>query len=93
MESIEESPAAIPPVPDRLTNWRDEGPTVELLGKQIWYHDQGPPTDDAVFIVPGYPGSSWDFQEVVDRIGDQARTVVMDMRGFGMSEKPLDGDY
>ena len=83
----------LPPVPDRLTKWRDEGEAVELLGKQIWYHDQGPRTDDAVFIVHGYPGSSWDFQGVVERIGDQARTVVMDMRGFGLSEKPLDGDY
>jgi pimeloyl-ACP methyl ester carboxylesterase len=84
---------AIPPVPDRLQTWRNEGQTVELLGKQIWYHDSGPRTDDAVFIVHGYPGSSWDFQGVVERIGDQARTVVMDMRGFGLSEKPLEGDY
>jgi len=46
-----------------------------------------------VFIVHGYPGSSWDLQGVVERIGDAARTVVMDMRGLGLSEKPLDGDY
>ena len=83
----------IPPVPDRLARWRSEGETVELMGKQIWYHDAGPKTDDAVFIVHGYPGSSWDFQGVVDRIGGQTRTVVMDMHGFGLSAKPLDGDY
>lgn len=84
---------SIPPVPDRLQQWRDEGETVELMGRQIWYHDQGPKTDDAVFIVHGYPGSSWDFQGVVDRIGNDTRTVVMDMVGFGLSDKPLDGDY
>ena len=83
----------IPPVPDRLAKWRGEGQTVELMGKQIWYHDQGPKTDDAVFMVHGYPGSSWDYQGVVDRIGPDTRTVVMDMRGFGLSEKPLEGDY
>ena len=83
----------IPPVPARLAKWRNEGQIVDLLGKQIWYHDQGPKTEDAVFIVHGYPGSSWDFQGVVERIGNQTRTVVMDMRGFGQSEKPLDGDY
>ena len=49
--------------------------------------------DDAVFIVHGYPGSSWDFQGVVERIGDRSRTVVMDMVGFGLSAKPMDGDY
>ena len=84
---------SIPPVPDRLAKWRSEGETVELMGRQIWYHDSGPKTDDAVFIVHGYPGSSWDFQGVVDRIGTGTRTVVMDMVGFGMSDKPLDGDY
>ncbi len=82
-----------PEVPARLEKWRSEGETVELLGTKIWYHDQGPKTDDAVFIVHGYPGSSWDFSDVVDRIGSDTRTVVMDQRGFGLSEKPMDGDY
>lgn len=84
---------SIPPVPKKLEKWRGEGETVDLLGTKIWYHDQGPKTDDAVFIVHGYPGSSWDFQGVVERIGSDTRTVVMDMRGHGLSEKPLDGDY
>jgi pimeloyl-ACP methyl ester carboxylesterase len=30
---------------------------------------------------------------VVERIGDRARTVVMDMVGFGLSEKPMEGTY
>ena len=84
---------SIPPVPHRLAKWRSEGETVELRGREILYHDSGPKTDAAVFSVHGYPGSSWDFQGVVDRIGTGTRTVVMDMVGFGMSVKPLDGDY
>ena len=84
---------SIPPIPKKLKKWRSEGETVDLLGTNIWYHDQGPKTDDAVFIVHGYPGSSWDFQGVVERIGPDTRTVVMDQRGFGLSEKPMDGDY
>jgi len=83
----------VPPVPKRLEKWRSEGQTVDLMGKKIWYHDTGPKTDDAVFIVHGYPGSSWDWQGVVDRIGSDTRVVVMDMHGFGLSAKPLDGDY
>ena len=42
---------SIPAIPERLAKWRSEGQSVELLGGQIWYHDQGPKTDDAVFIV------------------------------------------
>ncbi|MCZ6538194.1 MAG: alpha/beta hydrolase, partial [Chloroflexi bacterium] len=82
-----------PAVPKKLKKWREEGQILELQGKKIFVHDQGPKVEDAVFIVHGYPGSSWDFQGVVERIGDQARTVVMDMRGFGLSEKPLEGTY
>jgi pimeloyl-ACP methyl ester carboxylesterase len=82
-----------PAVPKKLKKWREEGQILELKGKKIFVHDQGPKADDAVFIVHGYPGSSWDFQGVVERIGDKARTVVMDMRGFGLSEKPLEGTY
>ena len=33
---------SLPPVPDRLAKWRSEGETVELMGRQIWYHDSGP---------------------------------------------------
>ena len=49
------SDAAIPEVPAKLQKWLSEGQTVDVMGKQIWYHDQGPKTDDAVFIVLGYP--------------------------------------
>ena len=80
----------VPKVPARLAKWRSAGETIELLSTKIWYHDQGPKTDDAVFIVHGYPGSSWDFQGVVERIGSGTRTVVMDQRGFGLSEKPME---
>ena len=63
-------------VPKKLKKWREEGQILEVQGKKIFVHDQGPKVDDAVFIVHGYPGSSWDFQDVVKRIGDKARTVV-----------------
>ena len=85
--------ATKPPVPNKLVTWRKEGQVLDVKGHKIFVHDSGPKTDDAVFIVHGYPGSSWDFQGVVERIGDNVRTVVMDMRAFGLSEKPMEGTY
>ncbi len=82
-----------PPVPDALEKWRSEGTVKDIDGHKIFVHTSGPKSDHGVLIVHGYPGSSWDWQGVVDRIGDTARVVVSDMRGFGMSEKPLDGTY
>jgi pimeloyl-ACP methyl ester carboxylesterase len=83
----------LPPVPPVLEKWRSEGTVKDIDGLQIFVHTSGPESDHGVLIVHGYPGSSWDWQGVVDRIGDQTRVVVPDMRGFGMSEKPLDGTY
>ena len=83
----------LPPVPAALEKWRSEGTVKDIDGLQVFVHTSGPESDHGVLIVHGYPGSSWDWQGVVDRIGDQARVVVPDMRGFGMSEKPLDGTY
>jgi pimeloyl-ACP methyl ester carboxylesterase len=83
----------LPPVPAVLQKWRSEGAVKEINGHQIFVHTSGPKSDHGVLIVHGYPGSSWDWQGVVDRIGDKARVVVSDMRGFGLSEKPLEGTY
>lgn len=83
----------LPPVPHALEKWRSEGTVKDINGYKIFVHTSGPKSDHGVLIVHGYPGSSWDWQGVVDRIGDKARVVVSDMRGFGMSEKPLDGTY
>jgi pimeloyl-ACP methyl ester carboxylesterase len=84
-----------PPIPDSLAKWRGEGIVKDINGYQIFVHTSGPDSGDGrgVLIVHGYPGSSWDWQGVVEHIGDKSRVVVMDMRGFGMSEKPLDGKY
>jgi pimeloyl-ACP methyl ester carboxylesterase len=84
-----------PPVPDSLAKWRGEGSVKDINGHQIFIHTSGPDSGDGrgVLIVHGYPGSSWDWQGVVGHIGDKARVVVSDMRGFGLSEKPLDGTY
>ncbi len=90
--------STLPPVPAVLQKWRDEGTVKDLTvngihNYQIFIHTSGPESDHGVLIVHGWPGSSWDWQGVLDRIGDKARVVVPDMRGFGLSEKPLDGTY
>jgi pimeloyl-ACP methyl ester carboxylesterase len=84
-----------PPVPDNLKQWRSEGTVKDINGHQIFVHATGPVSDDGhgVLIVHGYPGSSWDWQAVTEIIGDKARIVSIDMPGFGLSEKPMEGTY
>jgi len=46
-----------------------------------------------VLVVHGYPGSSWDFSNVVAKVEKKTKIVVADMIGFGQSDKPLKGTF
>jgi pimeloyl-ACP methyl ester carboxylesterase len=46
-----------------------------------------------VLVVHGFPGSSWDFLNVVRPVAKKTKIVVADMIGFGQSDKPLKGTY
>lgn len=45
----------------------------------------GPPP---LLVVHGYPTSSVDFAPVVDRLAERRRVVLLDLPGYGLSEKP-----
>jgi pimeloyl-ACP methyl ester carboxylesterase len=46
-----------------------------------------------VFFVHGNPGSSRDWEALVDAVGDFGRAVAVDMPGFGQADKPRDFEY
>jgi pimeloyl-ACP methyl ester carboxylesterase len=48
---------------------------------------------EAVFFVHGNPGSSRDWEALVDAVGDFGRAVAVDMPGFGQADKPRDFEY
>jgi pimeloyl-ACP methyl ester carboxylesterase len=48
---------------------------------------------EAVLFVHGNPGSSADFTDLVDQVGEFARAVAFDMPGFGKADKPDDFEY
>ncbi|OHU78829.1 alpha/beta fold hydrolase [Mycobacteroides chelonae] len=49
----------------------------------------GPDHDStAVVFIHGNPGSSHDFRGLLDRVGEHARVVALDMPGFGQADKP-----
>ena len=56
--------------------------------------ESGPSSsDEAAVFVHGNPGSSQDFAALVERTGEFARAVAIDMPGFGRGDKPADFDY
>jgi pimeloyl-ACP methyl ester carboxylesterase len=83
------------PYPEELKEWVKGGHFQKINGNDIFVYASGeaPVEGDGVLIVHGYPGSTWDWSTVVPRVAKKTKVVVIDMLGFGQSDKPLDGTY
>ena len=83
------------PYPKSLQEWVDGGKYVKFEGLDIFVHASGraPMKGHGVLVVHGYPGSSWDWTNVVSRVEKKTKIVVPDMVGFGQSETPLTGTF
>jgi len=81
--------------PEALQKWVKEGSFQEINGRDIFVYAAGkaPVEGHGVLIVHGYPGSTWDWSAVVPDVANKTKVVVIDMLGFGQSDKPLDGTY
>lgn len=69
-------------------------PSVQIEGVTSPYLQAGPvDSRDAVVFLHGNPGSSHDWERLVEETGEFARAVAPDMPGFGHAGKPRDFDY
>jgi len=80
-------------MPECIKDWVAAGRYIDFNGHQIFVHSSGPEGKEGVLVVHGYPGSSWDFADVVGPVAEQTRIVVPDMLGFGHSDTPLTGTF
>lgn len=83
------------PYPESLQKWVDGGKFMKHRGLDVFVHASGtaPVKGHGVLVVHGYPGSSWDFSNVVAKVEKKTKIVVPDMIGFGQSDKPLAGTF
>ena len=72
--------------------WEAQGTRIDADGHAVWMCDlapTGPATGDPVFVLHGFPSSSFDWRHVVGPWRAAGRRVVLfDFVGFGLSEKP-----
>jgi pimeloyl-ACP methyl ester carboxylesterase len=76
---------------DRVRTWEQGGERIEFGGHRIFVRRRpgdGPP----LFLLHGFPSSSYDFRALLEELPDRA-AVTFDYLGFGLSDKPLDHDY
>ncbi|MGW6378107.1 alpha/beta fold hydrolase [Rhodococcus sp. NPDC055112] len=76
-----------------LRAWEGRGRHLEVDGNRIFVAEVGEGTGTPLVIVHGFPGSSHDFAAVAERLGSGRRVVLLDLLGFGLSDKPAAASY
>lgn len=73
--------------------WRNAGGHALLLDQQIFYRDTGELDRPVIFLIHGFPTSSYDFHAIWGALHKRYRLVALDMLGFGFSDKPFNHTY
>lgn len=76
-----------------IDQWRDRGRFSNLLGRRIFCLDTGELDRPVIFLIHGFPTSSWDWVPVWGALNETHRLVAMDLLGFGFSAKPKSHRY
>jgi pimeloyl-ACP methyl ester carboxylesterase len=62
--------------------------TASIAGVDTFYREAGPPDAPVVLLPHGYPCSSFEFRNLMPRLGDRWRLIAPDFPGFGYSGTP-----
>jgi pimeloyl-ACP methyl ester carboxylesterase len=72
-------------------SWHPDDPDADPV--QIFHLEAGDPEAPALLLVHGFPTSSIDWYEVIDRFAERFRVCALDFPGYGFSDKPADWGY
>ena len=72
-------------------SWRPDDPDADPV--QIFHVEAGDPEAAPLLLVHGFPTSSIDWYEVVDRLAERFRVCALDFPGYGFSDKPVGWGY
>lgn len=78
---------------DGVEAWAKRGAHHQALGHRVFVVDRGPtdaerPAGAPVLVLHGFPTSSHDWHQVLEELGRRHRVVLLDMLGYGLSDKP-----
>ena len=66
---------------------------MDVGGVDIFYREAGPPDAPVLLLPHGYPCSSFEFRNLLPRLGDRWRLLAPDYPGMGYSDTPEHFDY
>ena len=64
-----------------------------VKGVGTFYREYGDARKEHVLFIHGLGASSIRWGDIPEALSKYFRTIVVDLIGFGASEKPLDADY
>lgn len=73
------------------SEWEARGTRVDVGDHRVFVVDvpaAGPTDREPLVVVHGFPTSSYDFAHLVDRLAARRRVVLVDLLGYGLSDKP-----
>jgi len=79
--------------PISTEEWRAQGRLTTLCGYEIFYADTAEVGKPAVFLIHGFPTSSWDWAPIWSELRATHRLIALDLLGFGWSDKPNPHTY
>lgn len=76
-----------------LQRWREEGKYIDFKKYKIFYKFSAKPNAQTIFLIHGYPTSSFDWSKIWNQLADQYQIVAIDLLGLGFSDKPHKYSY
>ncbi len=77
-----------------IESWRTRGRVITTVDGRAFVVDIGPREQGTpVLVLHGFPTSSWDFADAIERLAERRRVVAFDFLGYGFSEKPKEHGY
>ncbi len=88
-------------LPAAVAAWEARGQKLQIAGVEVFVvdHRGDAGADDSdgpregVVVLHGFPTSSYDWRQALQRFGRGRRVVLLDFPGYGLSEKPDDFSY
>lgn len=69
-----------------VKDWLAGGQFFQVSENRIFYRDQG--EGEVILLIHGYPYSSFEWKEVSQVLSKSYRVILIDLLGFGFSDKP-----
>lgn len=58
---------------------------VRADGINVFYREAGPADAPVILLLHGFPASSFQYRELIPRLGDRYRVIAPDLPGFGFT--------